>query len=119
MDKTSGPRLGEVVTYRLTENDAIQINRRRTSGTKIAEGIAAGKWPLGAQAHIGNEVKAGERYPMIIVHAWGGTYVNGQVMLDGNDTLWVTSVMLGDEPGNWQFREEEVSKEEASVGRGN
>lgn len=27
--------------------------------------------------------------------------VNGQVFLDGNDVLWVTSVVQGDKPGQW------------------
>lgn len=30
------------------------------------------------------------------------TLVNGQVMLDGNDTLWVTSVNQGESKGTWR-----------------
>ena len=46
----------------------------------------------------GNAVMVGEQYPMIVTREWPAvTYppngaVNGQVILDGNDTLWVTSV---------------------------
>jgi hypothetical protein len=65
--------IGRIVLYTLTEQDAKEINRRRTTGKAIAERIAvndplghSSSWPVGAQAHIGNEVKAGEIFPMIV-----------------------------------------------------
>ena len=87
------PTIGRIVHYTLTEQDAEQINRRRTDGPSIAERIKAALWPLGAQGHIGNVVKAGDVFPMVIVRVWDvtSTSVNGQVLLDGNDAFWATS----------------------------
>lgn len=80
--------------YMLNETDAEQINRRRTTGAEIAARITDEKWPLGAQAHIGNRAEAGQVYPMLIVRVWGNddvSSVQGQVFLDGNDVFWATS----------------------------
>lgn len=82
------PSLGRIVEYTLNEIDAIQINRHRSAGT----------------VNQGNRAKGGEKYPMMIVKIWGSTpdsAVNGQVHLDGNDTLWVTSRGQGDTEGQW------------------
>lgn len=88
------PSVGRTVLYTLSEDDATQVNRRRTDGASIAERIKAAIWPIGAQAHIGNRAEAGQVYPMTIVRVWGdgpGALVNGQVLLDGNDVFWATS----------------------------
>lgn len=56
-------------------------------------------------AHVGNAVETGQTYPMVIVRCWGTTEessVNGQVLLDGSDALWVTSVSQGDGPRHWR-----------------
>lgn len=97
------PGPGRIVHYRLTATDAEQINRRRTTGKAIAERIPDGKWPLGAQAHIGNEAREGDYYPMMVTRMWDATpgVVNGQVFLDGNDTFWVCSAHEGDGNGAW------------------
>lgn len=101
------PTIGRIVHYRLTENDAKQVNRRRTDGNSIRERIDSEKWPIGAQAHIGNPAFAGEVVPLVIVHVWPHEFgkdvdgVNGQALLDGNDSLWVTSVREGEENGQW------------------
>lgn len=92
-----------IVNYKLSAQDAEKINRRRTTSTSIAQRIKENLWPTGAQAHIGNEAKAGDILPMVIVGIWGDTCVNGQVFLDGNDTLWVLSVLQGNDPGNWNY----------------
>lgn len=104
------PTIGRIVHYRLDANDATQINRRRTTGKAIADRIANGaqgaQWPLGAQAHIGNEAKEGDVHPMMITKTWGDTptaAVNGQVMLDGNDVLWATSVAVGEGPRTFSW----------------
>lgn len=88
------PTIGQIVLYKLTADDANQINRRRTTGKSIAQRIASQLWPIGAQAHIGEEVVAGEEFPMVVVrvghvHLPFEPTVNGQVLLDGNDVLWV------------------------------
>jgi hypothetical protein len=88
------PSVGRIVHYVLSEQDAAEINRRRTNGPSIADRIKLDTWPIGAQAHIGNEAKVGQVRPMIIVQVWGeteGSCVNGQVFLDGNDVFWATS----------------------------
>lgn len=94
----STPKLtiGRIVHYTLAERDAAVINRRRE--------IAAGHMDQcrscadGSQIHVGNEVAAGDVYPMVITRVWGNdptSAVNGQLFLDGNDTYWVTSTQYG------------------------
>lgn len=83
------PSIGRIVHYTISDHDAEMINRRR-----VAKPHEPG-WPAGAVAHSGNSVRAGEIYPLIITRVWNedpGT-INGQVLLDGNDSLWVTSVL--------------------------
>jgi len=108
MNASPSPYIGQIVTYTLSGDDATQVNRRRTNGPSIAERIKQDKWPIGAQAHIGNEVQEGQSYPMIIVRVWSSSCVNGQVFLDGTDTLWALSVNKGVEddlkPGTSQPR---------------
>lgn len=92
------PTIGRIVHYTLSEADAEQVNRRREDADIYLRKI----WPgerSGKQVHTGNNVAAGDVYPMVIVRTWGSTpesVVNGQVLLDGNDTLWVTSVGCGE-----------------------
>jgi hypothetical protein len=113
--------IGRTVLYTLTTIDAEQINRRRTTGYSISDRIKNNgselnqmtnlpdTWPLGAQAHIGNNAYAEESYPMVVVRVWPNEFgvgipgVNGQVLLDGNDTFWVTSAKEGTEPGAWHW----------------
>ena len=111
------PSIGRIVHYRLSADDAAQVNRRRTTGHSIAERMKIQisdaecvtpllGWPTGAQAHIGNEVREGDTYPMLIVQCWGDTpcsCVNGQVFLDGNDVLWATSVAVGEGPRTFSW----------------
>ena len=92
-----------IVNYKLTAENAASINRRRTNSLSIAERIKEKIWPTGAQAHIGNEAQEGQIFPMVITGIWSDTCVNGQVFLDGNDQLWVTSALQGDEPGSWNY----------------
>lgn len=98
---------GRTVLYTLTANDAEFVNRRRTTGAFIAERMRAEppQWPVGAQAHIGNYVGAGDVVPLIVVRVWpsGIPSVNGQALLDGSDVLWVTSAREGTEPGTWAW----------------
>jgi hypothetical protein len=101
------PTIGRIVHYTLSAENAQQINRRRTTGKLIAERIATGTWPLGAQAHIGNEAKEGQVLPMIVVSIPDPDDarfpVNGQVFLDGNDTFWTNSVCEGATAGTWSW----------------
>lgn len=105
------PLIGRIVHYRLSIDDADQVNRRRISPSTIAVRMSSNDphhvaWPVGAQAHIGNEAKEGDAYPMLIVRVWGDTptsCVNGQVFLDGSDVLWVTSVAIGEGPRTFSW----------------
>jgi len=80
------PTIGRIVHYTLSEQDANAItNQRRVSETHLT----------------GNPVAEGQVYPMVITRTWGDqseSAVNGQVLLDGNDTYWVTSVSCGEGP---------------------
>ena len=101
------PTIGRIVHYRLTDQDAVEINRRRTTGTHIADRLRIlgdTGWPTGAQAHIGNKVAAHDVFPAMIVRTWGkteGSCCQLQVFLDGNDTYWATSRSEGDLAGMW------------------
>ena len=106
------PTIGRIVHYRLSADDADAINRRRTTGASIAERMKYGDdpqlkaWPKGAQAHIGNDAREGDVHPMVITKTWGDSptsAVNGQVLLDGNDVLWATSVCVGDGPRTFSW----------------
>lgn len=92
------PTPGRIVAYTLTEQDAEQVNRRRHDVRRYNQSLVnqgLGQRPAtGEQIHVGNDATAGETYPLVITRVWGQTddsAVNGQVLLDGNDTLWVTS----------------------------
>ena len=59
--------------------------------SRLQELLAPAAWPVGAQAHIGNKVAAGDVLPAMIVAVQPNGQINAQVFLDGNDVLWVTS----------------------------
>ena len=113
------PTIGRIVHYRLSADDATQINRRRTNGGDIAARMKTSVesateshnpriygWPAGAHAHIGNEAREGDTFPMLITKVWGDnptSAVNGQAFLDGNDVLWVTSACVGEGPRTFSW----------------
>jgi hypothetical protein len=73
------PRRGLWVDYALASYDVEAIAARRG----MSEGILNG-----------NAANEGDVYPLLITRPWGDTptsVCNGQVFLDGNDILWVTS----------------------------
>lgn len=96
------PSIGRIVHYTLTETDAEQINRRRSDANKPGD-----KFVLpGAVIHSGNQASAGDVYPLMITRVWPGQengLINGQVFLDGNDTLWATSVHEGEGQRTWHW----------------
>ncbi len=85
------PTIGRIVHYRLSENDALRINKNWQSGVG------------------GNASSGGDIVPLIIVRVWPDEFgagipgINGQAILDGHDTLWVTSAHEGTEPGQWSW----------------
>lgn len=93
------PSPGRIVHYTLSDMDADGINRRRKVFTVPLEG---GRFDA---VYVGNDARAGDAYPAMIVRTWGDTEescVQLQVFLDGNDTLWATSRTQGTRPGQWQ-----------------
>ena len=91
---------GRIVHYKLSAQDATEINRRRVPRRPDSD--------EGAQFHVGNTAREGDMLPLLVCRVWepvGGVSagVNGQVFLDGNDSLWVTSRKEGTEPGQWQW----------------
>jgi hypothetical protein len=95
----TAPSTGRIVHYTLTEADADRINKRRAD----AKAAARGSVEDGAQVHVGNDAHADQVLPLLVVRVNPGGHVNGQVFLDGNDTLWVTSAAEGDGRGQWAW----------------
>lgn len=91
--------VGKIVLFKLTSKEVERINSRRSD----AQHAHAGSNLSGYQVHVGNEVREGDVLPMLIVRVWEGGLVNGQVFLDGNDTLWVTSIHEGSEAGQYSW----------------
>ncbi len=107
------PTIGRIVIFKLSEENAKEINRRRTTPLSIASRIALNwqnqvLWPLGAQAHIGSEVKAGDECAAVVVRVdeYGPDHlagVNIKVLLDGSDEYWAQAVKEGDGEGCWHW----------------
>lgn len=82
------PTIGHVVILTISEEQAKKINEHRAVNSRV----------LG-----GNVAQAGEQYPLIVTAVWSESCLNGQAMLDGNDTLWITSAQQGDAHGQWRW----------------
>jgi hypothetical protein len=93
------PTPGRIVLYTISAEDADAINRRRADARVHLDEHRANS--NGVQIHVGNSVAAGEEFPMVVVRVWGPGCINGQVLLDGNDTYWATSRVRGEGPGSW------------------
>lgn len=93
---TTPPTVGQAVLYQLSEEDVKLVNHRRARSARFPQLRRNGE-----QVHLGNTAAAGDTNPMFVVRVWPDGSVNGQVLLDGNDTLWVTSRQQGDQPGTW------------------
>ena len=103
MSQTPSP--GRIVLYTLGEADAMQINKRRADfeATLSAAHAAGEQLATGYQGHYGNVARAGDAYPAVVTRVWSGNQINASVLLDGNDTFWVTSRSEGENPGNWAW----------------
>lgn len=98
------PTIGRIVDYTLSEQDAAAISSRRQQDQAAARDVVGQRYC--GQPSGGNQVSAGDVFPLIITRVWGdqpGSAVNGQVLLDGNDLLWVTSVSLGEGPRHFAW----------------
>lgn len=103
------PTPGRIVLYTLSAQDAEATNKRRADAVAHMEEHRENS--NGVQIHVGNDVREGDIFPMIITRVWNpdhGSAVNGQVLLDGNDLLWASSVNEGAGPRTfaWPVREE-------------
>jgi hypothetical protein len=102
-----GLTVGRIVHYVLSDQDAEKINRWRRDYRKTMVD-SSDHWVNGTIAHVGNEVSAGEHYPMVVVAVWtDGGCVNGKVFLDGNDDYWALSRSYSEahEPSTWHWIE--------------
>lgn len=82
------PMLGQRVLYKLTATDVERINNLRQDGS----------------GRVGNSVRQGQQLAADVVAVFpnAGTAANLQAHVDGNFSIWPTSVCLGEEPGFWQ-----------------
>jgi hypothetical protein len=55
------PSTGRILLYKLSQNDADCVNRRRVAKPQEPN------WVAGAQAHVGNPAAEGQIVPMIVV----------------------------------------------------
>jgi hypothetical protein len=106
------PTMGRTVLYTLSETDAIRINEARerslVDGSRILHG---------------NIARAGDTFPATVIRASDceNPPCNIQVLLDGNDVHWATSVHEAGEgeygkPGTWSWpprHDEPAAKQEA------
>lgn len=98
-----GVSIGRTVHYVATPQDADEVTRRRVRGAG-----ASVTWPAGAQAHVGNALRPGAHVAMTITDVHGDEgMINGQAILDGNDSMWVTSASYSEDPqeGSWHWPE--------------
>ena len=98
------PTIGQVVLYCLRRGQADDINRRRKHARAALSQHLTNQ--NGAIVHVGNDVYAGDVFPMVITRVWGKTpesAVNGMVLLDGNDPFWATSVSVGAGEGTFSW----------------
>lgn len=98
------PSPGRIVNYVITADQAREINNRRAHADahRSVHKAAAN----GTMVHVGASVTEGRKFPMIITAVHGDeptSLINGQVFLDGNDSLWVTSIAPGDQPGTYSW----------------
>ncbi|MCW1885523.1 DUF2829 domain-containing protein [Luteolibacter flavescens] len=85
------PSIGRIVLFVLAAAQVSAINHEREQSGGVLSG---------------NTVKEGDVFPMIVVRAWGDSpesAVNGKLLLDGTDTLWLTSVTATKEPTPGSF----------------
>lgn len=91
------PSIGRIVHYRLSAHDTDVINASRRQALDFAQ-------KHGLRIPIFNSVYQGDAFPATIVRVWGDTpqaAVNLKVQLDGQDDLWVTSRVCGEQNGMW------------------
>lgn len=81
---TTTVKLGEMLHYRIAKDDAAERNDLRKTA---------------AHQHQGHKLEAGDEVPFLVTKLGNDGKFNGQAFLDGNDTLWIRNVTLGDDEG--------------------
>lgn len=71
------PTIGRIVHYRVSDHDGSEIRN--------------------------NAVGPGEVLPAIVTRVWSAISVQLRVFCDGPTDAWKTSVLLGEEPGQWSW----------------
>ena len=89
--------VGDIVLYRLSHADALRVVHQRMRCTYDLFG--------------GKDVNAGDIAPMVVTtvepEADGRILrLNGHVLLDGNDSLWVAHATFGAGDGSWMPRKQ-------------
>lgn len=92
------PTIGRIVLYRLTAEQAARVNDLRKNASLYEVGKSA-------QRAEGNAVEEGQVLPLIVTKIWNGedNSVNGQLLLDGTDSLWAVAATEGSAPGQWSW----------------
>ena len=89
---------GMIMLYKLSETDVDRIRGMTDPWNEVL---------YRERPRRGNPHEIGQVVPAIVVwpHAGEGQAqtFNGQAILDGECTLWLTSVPRGDKPGQWQW----------------
>lgn len=84
------PTIGRILIYKLSVLDVARIQRTANEGNE-------------------NPHAVGQELPLLVCCVWpnefgpGKAGVNGQLFLDGQRTLWITSVGEGDIEGRWHW----------------
>ena len=82
--------VGDVVVYQLNQAQADDVNR-----VFLRNSIH------GLNIPVGGRHTAGQELPLIVTKVNEDGTLNGQVLLDGNCSIWVTAVPEGETEGTW------------------
>jgi hypothetical protein len=76
------PTIGRVVIYNTTEQD---------------------KKAMTAASVLNGGCNVQDQLPAIVVAVWGEECINAKVITDGHLEIWVTSILQGTSPGQWEW----------------
>jgi hypothetical protein len=96
------PSVGRIVHYQMTSYDCTMLKEQRASLELKTDPKSIGGFSTKLAAE-GNGYKEGEIVAAVIVRTWGDSVessCNLQLLLDGNDSMWKTSVSQTSHPDN-------------------
>ena len=85
--------IGRIVAYKISAEEAFIINDRRRTV------VDADNEPI----YRGNQAGGSEEFPLLVTKVWSDGSINGQLFLDGNDSLWIASSTEGIGPHTWRW----------------